>query len=121
MPSAPSNFEVELPAGGKLQLATIDEVDLFEESRDKYLHDYRITAQSDRLIVGNVLMMHLENFRAQQRINGMEPEFDPAGIPTGRYVKAKVGQQERTAALNVLLKTSGEIREIEKALGIDKK
>jgi hypothetical protein len=121
LPGQPQNFEVELPGGGKLQLATIDEVELFETSRDKYLHDYRITAQSDRLAIGNALLMHLENFRAQQRINGMEPELDPAGVPTGRYVKAKVSSQDRTAALNVLLKTSQEIREIEKSMGIDKK
>lgn len=115
------NMEVDLPGGGKLQLQTVDEVDLWETSRDKYLADYRISQQSDLLAVGNVLLLHLENFRASQRMNGMEPELDPQGVPTGRYKKANVSSQDRTAALSILLKTSGEIREVEKALGIDKK
>lgn len=115
------NFEVDLPGGGRIHLQTMDEVDLWEDSRDKYLSDYKLTAQSDRLSVGTALLLHLEIFRAQQRINGMEPQLDPSGIPTGQYVSVKVGAQDRTAALNVIIKSQGEIREIEKALGIDKK
>lgn len=115
------NFEVDLPGGGKVHLQTMDEVDLWEESRDRYLHDYRLTQQSDRLSVGTALLLHLEIFRAQQKLNGMVAELDPNNIPTGRYVKETVSGQDRSAALNVIIKSQGEIREIEKALGIDKR
>jgi SHS2 domain-containing protein len=118
---AVSNFEVELPAGGKLHLQTIDEVELFETSRDRYLGDYKITNQSDKLAVGNLLLLQVEAFRAAQRLNGMEPELDPNGVPTGRYMKVTIKAQDRTAALGVLMKTRESIADTEKALGIDKK
>jgi hypothetical protein len=121
MSQAPSNFEVDLPGGGKLPLQTIDEVDVFEESRDRYLHDYAIKNQSDRLAVNHMLILTLEAFRASQRINGMEPELDPSGVPTGRYKTAKVSGQERAASLNVLIKTRESIADTEKSLGIDKR
>lgn len=121
MAAAPMNFEVDLPAGGKLPLQTIEEVDVYEEARDSYLRDFRIQHHSDKLAVGSLLMMHLEVFRNQQRLNGMEAELDANGVPTGRYVKAQMKQQDKTAALSVLLKVQEEIRSAEKALGVDKK
>jgi hypothetical protein len=120
-PAAATNFEVELPAGGKLPLLTIDEVEFFEESRDRYLSDYAIRNQSDRLAVNHMLILSVESFRASQRINGMEPELDPAGVPTGRYIKGKVSGTDRAASLNVLIKTRESIADTEKQLGIDKK
>lgn len=120
LPASATNFEVELPAGGKLHLQTIEEVELWEVSRDRYLHDYRLTAQSDRLQIGNALILHLEQFRAQQRINGMQPELRN-GVPTGRYVSTPIKAQDRSAALSTLIKTGEEIRDIEKSLGIDKR
>lgn len=119
--TAPANFEVELPAGGKLPLQTLDEVEVFEESRDRYLTDYKINNQSDRLAVANMLVLQIEAFRAAQRLNGMEAELDPNGVPTGRYKKVEVKAQERTAALNILIKTRDSIADTEKQLGIDKK
>jgi hypothetical protein len=110
-PAAATNFEVELPGGGKLPLQTIDEVEVFEESRDRYLSDYAIRNQSDRLAVSHMLILSIEAFRASQRINGMEPELDAAGVPTGRYLKAKVSGTDRAAS----------IADTEKQLGIDKK
>jgi hypothetical protein len=120
-PAAATNFEVELPGGGKLPLQTIDEVEVFEESRDRYLSDYSIRNQSDRLAVNHMLILSIEAFRASQRINGMEPELDPAGVPTGRYIKGKVTGTERAAALNVLIKSRESVADTEKQLGIDKK
>lgn len=118
---APANFEIEMPAGGKLPLQTIEEVDLIEESRDRYLGDFKITQQSDKLAVGSLLVLHLEVFRAQQRINGMEPEVDANGVPTGLYKRSNIKGTDRTAAFNILLKSQQEIRDLEKSLGIDKK
>lgn len=121
MSKAVVNFEVELPAGGKVPLQTIEEVEVFEAARDSYLHDFRIQHHSDKLAIGSLIMMHLEVFRNQQRLNGMEAEVDAAGVPTGRYVKAQMKPTDKTAALSVLLKVQGEIRDAEKALGVDKK
>jgi hypothetical protein len=121
MAQGPQNLEVELPAGGKLHLKTIEELDVFEEARDAYLSDYSLTNQSDKLAVNTMLLLHLEAFRASQRINGMEPELDNAGVPTGRYVNAKISAQDRASALSILMKTRESIADTEKALGIDKR
>jgi hypothetical protein len=80
-----------------------------------------VSGQSDKLAIGGLITQHLEVFRAQQRLNGMEPEIDAQGLPTGRYKSVPIKAQERTAALNVVLKVSQDIREAEKSLGIDKK
>jgi hypothetical protein len=82
--TAPVNFEVELPAGGKLHLQTIDEVEVFEDTREAYLRDFQIKHHSDKLAIGSLLLMHLEVFRNQQRLNSMEAELDTQGVPTGR-------------------------------------
>jgi hypothetical protein len=119
--TAPVNFEVELPAGGKLHLSTIDEVEVFEDTREAYLRDFQIKHHSDKLAIGSLLLMHLEVFRNQHRLNGMEAEVDVKGVPTGRYVKAPIKPTEKTAILSVLLKMQAEIRDAEKALGVDKK
>jgi hypothetical protein len=119
--TAPVNFEVELPAGGKLHLQTIDEVEVFEDTREAYLRDFQIKHHSDKLAIGSLLLMHLEVFRNQQRLNSMEAELDTRGVPTGRYVKTPVKPTEKSAILSVLLKMQAEIRDAEKALGVDKK
>lgn len=117
----PTNYEVELPAGGKLHLLTMDEVELFEKSRDRYLHDFKLTAQSDLLAVSNMLVLTVESFRAAQRVNGMEAELDASNVPTGRYVSTKVSGQDRSSALSIMMKTRESIAETEKQLGIDKR
>lgn len=121
MGQAPQSYEVELPGGGKLHLQTIDEVDLFETTRDRYLTDFRISTQSDKLLIGAILSQHLELFRSQQLLTGMQAEVDATGVPTGRYVKVQVKQTDRAAAFKVITAASEEIRNVEKALGIDKK
>lgn len=121
MAQPPQNFEVELPGGGKLNLQTLEEVEAFEDSRDQYLSDYKLTNQSDRLAVNAMLILHMEAFRAAQRLNGMEAEVDANGIPTGRYKKVEVKGQDRAAALSILIKTRESIADTEKSLGIDKR
>src|SRR5215218_8035004 len=90
MANTPTNFEVEMPSGGKLPLQTIEEVEVFEETRDAYLHDFRIQHHSDKLAISSLLLMHLEVFRAQQFVNGMRPQLDANGIATGRYETVQV-------------------------------
>lgn len=115
-------FEVELPGGGRLHLQTNDEVDLWETSRGKYINSYGLAEQNDLLLLGAVLSQQLAMYRAQQRMNGMEAEFDTSGLPTGRYKKtANLKASDISAAQNIITKAATEIRELEKALGIDKK
>jgi hypothetical protein len=118
----PASFEVDLPGGGRLHLQTQDEVDLWETSREKYVQSYGLAEQNDLLLLGAILSQQLQMFRAQQQMSGMEPEFDNSGLPTGRYRKKKEQKAaDMTAAGNIITKAATEIRELEKALGIDKK
>lgn len=117
----PSDFEVELPAGGSLLLHSLEEVDLWEESAKRYVQDYQLTQQNDLLLLGAILSQQLAMFRAQQRMNGMTPELDGKGAPTGQYVRKELKVADMGAAQSTIVKASTEIRELEKALGIDKK
>ena len=114
-------FEVELPGGGKLNLHSVDEVDLWEESAERYRSDYQLTQQNDLLLLGAILTQQLAMFRAQQRMNGMTPELDASGRPTGNYVFKELKVSDMSAAQSTITKASTEIRELEKSLGIDKK
>jgi hypothetical protein len=115
------NFEVDLPAGGRLMLHSVAEVDLWEESSKRYMQDYQLNQQNDLLLLGAILSQQLAMFRAQQRMNGMTPKVDDKGQPTGEYVRKELKVNEMGAAQSTIIKASTEIRELEKALGIDKK
>jgi hypothetical protein len=122
--SQPPNqtYKVMLPAGGELILHTQEEVDMWEQAKKAYTTDYRLAKTNDLVLLGAILTQQLALFRAQQEVNGMEPEFDQSGIPTGRYIKIKDQKAtEKAAAQKRIAEASKEIREIEKALGIDKK
>ena len=118
---APTSFEVELPAGGRLLLHSVDEVDLWEESAKRYIGDYQLSQQNDLLLLGAILSQQLAMFRAQQRMNGMAPKLDDRGLPTGKYERREVKVSDLSAAQATITKASVEIRELEKTLGIDKK
>lgn len=119
--SLQNKFEVELPIGGSLQLQTPEEVQMWNHAMSKYKSDYALTKTNDLVLLGAILTQNLAMFRAQQTMNGMEPELDAQQIPTGRYKKVPVKTAEAAAAQKIVLNAAGEIREIEKALGIDKK
>lgn len=123
MATAQQQFEVDLPAGGgKLALRSQDEADLWEELHDKYIKDYGLTKANDLALLGAILSQHLALFRSQQRLNGMTPETDQAGVPTGRYIlDPKHTSKDSSMAQSAITKASEEIRALEKALGIDKK
>jgi hypothetical protein len=93
-------FEVELPGGGTLELKDADEVQLWNTTGDKYVRDYAITKQNDLVLLGAILSQNLAMYRAQRDL------IDPK----------KAGP-----AQNIIIKAASEIRELEKALGIDKK
>jgi hypothetical protein len=115
------SFEVDLPSGGKLHLQAQEEVDLWEESHKRYVEDYGFQAQNDLVLLGAILTQQLAMYRAQIRMNGMEPEFDNAGLPTGNYKKTNLKASDMSAAQSIVTKSAAEIRELEKSLGVDKK
>lgn len=114
-------FKVDLPQGGELILRTQDEVDMWDRTADAYVKEYRLTKTNDLLLLSAILSQSLSMFRAQQRLNGMEPEKDAAGVPTGRYIEVPVDSKVLSASQGAITKASEEIRNIEKALGVDKK
>ena len=95
-----SQFSVELPGGGSLELKDGDEVDLWNTSAERYIQDYALVKQNDLVLLGAILAQNLAMYRAQRDL--IDPKL--AG-----------------AAQQMITKASTEIRELEKALGIDKK
>jgi hypothetical protein len=116
----PGDFEVELPAGGRLWLQSEEEVELWNQSSERYIDDYQLAKTNDLVLLGAILQQQIVMFRAQRLMNGMEPEMDGQGLPTGRYVMKQLDPDEMGAATNMLNKASGEVTRIEKVLGIDK-
>jgi hypothetical protein len=95
-----SQFDVELPGGGVLELQDSAEVDLWVTTSARYISDYALVKQNDLVLLGAILSQNLAMFRAQRDL------IDP---------------KKASAAQNIIIKAASEIRELEKALGIDKK
>lgn len=95
-----TDFTVELPAGGTLTLDDAEEVDLWNTATERYLEDYAINKQGDKLLLGAVLSQQLAMFRAQRQMQ--DPKL-------------------RKEARKTITEAAAEVRELEKALGIDKK
>lgn len=120
LPPSVAQFEVQLPAGGIMYLQSPEEVDLWTRSADRYIEDYHLTKTNDLVLLGAILQQQVILFRAQRKLNGMEPEVDAAGVPTGRYKVVQPDSDEVQGLTRILNTATGEIRSIEKALGIDK-
>jgi hypothetical protein len=120
-PQPQQRYEVERPGGGKLILVTADEVEVWDQLRDKYIRDYQLSKANDLALLGTILSQHLVIFRAEQKLNGMEPELDHGGVPTGRYKHEPPSEKEVAAAHKAINASSKEIRELESSLGVDKK
>lgn len=120
MTGVPDNFEVELPGGGMMYLQSAEEVELWRKSSAKYVEDYHLTKMNDLVLVGAILQQQVTLFRAQRNLNGMKPELDNAGVPTGRYVQAEVDADDVNAYMRILNTAADQIQKIEKSLGIDK-
>lgn len=103
-------LKVEFPAGGTLDLVSDEEVELFERSAKRYREDYALTKMNDLVLVGAILTQMIVMHRAQKRLSEMalKPPEDQ-----------KVGDLSSTQA--IVTKCAEEIRDLEKALGIDKK
>jgi hypothetical protein len=118
---APEAFEVQSPAGGKLILRSQEEVDLYTEMDESYRKDYRLVRQSELVLLGSILSQALALYRATQDMSGMHVRRDKSGIPTGEYEHRDLKPAERAAIQKIIADATKEIRDTEKALGIDKK
>jgi len=114
------DFSVELPAGGPLHLQSADEVDLWTRSLARYRDEYVLSKVNDLVSLGTLLQQQIVVFRCQTAINGMEPELDGRGVPTGSYKRVEMDGGELASYGRALLEASKEMRALEKALGIDK-
>lgn len=114
-------FEVEAPAGGKMLLRSAEEVELYQEMAKSYQRDYRLVRQSELVLLGSILSQALTLFRAQQDMSGVVERKDAAGVPLGEYEHKELKPADRAALQKIIEGATKEIREIEKALGIDKK
>lgn len=118
--SAPDIYQIEAPAGGKLILRSQEEVDLYEEMAESYKRDYRLVRQGELVLLGAILSQALALYRAQQEMSGMVAQVDAGGVPTG-YEHKELKPTERAALQKIISESTKEIRDTEKALGIDKK
>jgi hypothetical protein len=97
---ARGRFEVDLPAGGRFALNDADEVQMWEESAKAYITDYGLTKANDLMLLGAILSQGVAMYRAQKDL------ADP---------------KKANSAVKTIGQASEQIRELEKALGIDKK
>lgn len=115
-----TDFMVELPAGGRLHLQTPDEVELWDTALTRYREDYVLQKHNDLVTLGALLQQQIVLFRAQTAINGMVPETDRQGVPTGRYRREEIEGSELAGYQKALTEAAKEMRALEKQLGIDK-
>jgi hypothetical protein len=94
------DFTVDLPGGGQLDLLGADEVDVWNHTSERYIQDYGLVKQNDLVLLGAILAQAVAMYRAQKDLT------DP---------------KKASSAQGILIKAATEIRELEKALGIDKK
>lgn len=119
-PPNAKNYEVELPAGGRLFLLTVDEVELWEKSSERYVEDYHLVNTNDLHILGAILQQQILAYRSQFLVNGMVAQVDSAGVPTGAYIQSKSSVDDMAAAQKMLNTSTDQIAKLEKVLGIDK-
>lgn len=119
-PEGAKVYPVDLPAGGVLHLQSPDEVSLYEGSLKRYKEEYTFVKTNDLFTLGTLLLQQIILFRAQCAINGMEPEMDEYGVPTGNYRRISYETADLKNSHDLLQKASVEVRNLEKQLGIDK-
>lgn len=121
MSTPPGTFRVEIPgSGAPLQLQSVEEVEQWDRSKQKYVADYHLTKLNDLVLLGAILQQQIVMYRAQLRMNGMEAVLDANQVPTGQYRQTPVDSDVMAASLSLLTKATDQIRLLEKALGIDK-
>lgn len=99
-PAAGAAFTVSLPAGGTLSLQDADEATFWKETSKRYIDDYGITKSNDLVLLGAILSQAVVMYRSQRDM------ADP---------------KKSAAASKAIASSAAEIRELEKALGLDKR
>lgn len=99
-------YPVETPSGGDLSLLTSEEADWYCERRDEYMAQNKFTNQSDLADLDRVLLMEAMINRWS---TWMSRGFD--------YMQARVDERDIGSRINDYSK---ELRQVKKALGIDK-
>lgn len=98
--ATPARLMVSLPAGGTLELNSPEEVELWENAAKRYIEDYGFVKANDLILLGAILSQTIAMYRAQQQLSD---------------------SSKANAAIALIGKASEQIRELEKALGVDKK
>jgi hypothetical protein len=119
-PTPFNNFDVDMPAGGRMYLQSAEEVDLWQKTMSRYMDDYHLTNINDLHMLGAILQQQVLLFRSQRMLNGMEAELDAGGVPTGRYVQHKLDAEATASAQKIMNTATGQITSLEKVLGITK-
>jgi hypothetical protein len=114
------NFQVELPAGGKLYMLSAEEVELWQTSATRYTEDYHLVNTNDLHVLGAILQQQVLAYRAQFLVNGMVAQVDANGVPTGQYAQTKQSADDMKTAQKMLTEATDQIAKLEKVLGIDK-
>jgi hypothetical protein len=110
--------EAALPGGGSIALTNPREKAFFDEKRKVYAKEYPLTKPNDLSRLGQLLTLELVAHRMTQRMMGQVMLFDQNGSPTGAF--EAVSDDEIVSITDRLPKVQKEIRDLEKALRIDK-
>ena len=117
-----NDYAVDLPGGGgQIHLQSLEEVDRWQTLAAAYQDQYKLVKINDLTNLGTLLVQHINLYRAQQALSGRLPEIDDDDLPTGRYVMRPLKPTEVRAYQDQINTASKEVREIEKAMQIDKR
>jgi hypothetical protein len=61
-------------------LQSDEEVELWKLSHERYVEDYQLAKTNDLVLLGAILQQQITMFRAQRKMNGMEPEMTRQGF-----------------------------------------
>lgn len=117
---AQEGYLVELSDGSALPLQSANELARWEALAKRYAEDYQLTKGNDLAFLDLILQQHMLAYRAQNALNGMEPELDNEGLPTGRYIHNPPNAAQIEKSQKSMIDASKEIRALEKVLGIDR-
>lgn len=120
LPTGPKHT-VDMPAGGSTTLHNEAEVELWTSLSERYRSDYRLTKINDLVQLGSLLIQNIALFRAQRALSGIVEVTDDEGLRTGAVEHRELKPAEVGRYNDEIRAATKEIRDIEKAMGIDKK
>ena len=113
---------VEMPGGGgSMWLSSQAEVDRWQTLESQYREQYDLKKINDLTNLGTLLVQQINLYRSQMALSGRLPETDEDGLPTGRMLSRVLKPAEVKSYTEQVTNAAKEIREIERAMGIDKK